>query len=66
VPSSSFSLGFWRAFPPPWPYFKVCVSVAVFLLTETSLKPARDKRQRDTTLKGSRTSYALPTALSPL
>ncbi len=23
--------------PTPWPYFRVCVSVAVFLLTETSL-----------------------------
>ncbi len=33
----AFSLGFWPGFLPPWAYFRVCVSVAVFLSTETSL-----------------------------
>ncbi len=32
-----FSLGFRPGFVPPWAYFRVCVSVAVFLSTETSL-----------------------------
>ncbi len=32
-----FSLGFRSGFLPPWPYFRVSVSVAVFLSTETSL-----------------------------
>ncbi len=32
----SFSLGFRPAFLYPWPYFRVCVSVAVFLSTATS------------------------------
>ena len=30
-------LRFPAGFPTPWPYFRVCVSVAVFLSTETSL-----------------------------
>ena len=30
-------MGFRAAFLPPGAYFRVCVSVAVFLLTETSL-----------------------------
>jgi hypothetical protein len=33
----SFSVGFRPGFLPPWAYFRVCVSVAVFLLTQTLL-----------------------------
>ncbi len=36
-----FSLGFRPAFLPSRPYFRVCVSVAVFLMTETSSYPMR-------------------------